>query len=163
MDIPLKDRPSLGMLISGYSSGKFFPEQWLFNLPNSNELEEIRPDVEGKPDFGANWFGLTDAIIRLHHGRDDRLIQLIENRCKINKEEIIELTKELEFPVTFNGMPLQDAIDYAEYLVNVVIGRYRFVIGAPLCGGEIDVAIITPNQFKWIKKKSWRGNKTLTQ
>jgi hypothetical protein len=53
-------------------------------------------------------------------------------------------------------MPLQDAIDYAVYLVNVVIGRFRFTVGPAVCGGDIDVAVVTPDAFTWIRRKSWR-------
>lgn len=146
----------LGILVSGYSSGQFFPEQWLFSLPQSNVLTPVRPDLNGKPEFGAQWFGVTDAIVRLHHGRDDRMIGKLAERFKVPAQEILELLKEFEYPVIFHGMPLQDAIDYATYMVNVVIGRLRFVIGAPLCGGEIDVAVITPNAFTWVQRKSWK-------
>jgi hypothetical protein len=154
---PTEQRPPLGVLISGYSSGKFFPEQWLINLPTS-ELTQVRPDLNGKPDFGSNWFGLTDAIIRLHWGRDDAAIGLLAEHFKVKSEEILQVLNRLQYPVLFNGMPLQDAIDYAVYLVNLVIGRFRFVIGAPLCGGDIDIAVITPNAFTWIQRKSWRAN-----
>ena len=152
---PDDKRPGLGILVSGYSSGEFFPNQWLINLPGSTNLEEVRPDMNGKPSFGANWFGLTDAIIRLHFGRDDEAINILANHFKASEEELHKLLRRLEYPVAFNGMPLQDAIDYSVYLVNVAIGRYRFVIGAPLCGGEIDVAVITPNTFTWVQRKSW--------
>jgi len=153
---PNEQRPSLGILVSGYSSSKFFPRQWLINLPTSTRLEEVRPDVSDKPSFGANWFGLTDAIKRLHFGRDDQAIHILTEHFQVSPQEIHELLARLEYPVVFDGMPLQDAIDYAVYLINVAIGRYRFVIGAPLCGGEIDVAVITPNEFTWIQRKFWQ-------
>ncbi len=152
---PAEKRPQIGILVSGYSSGKFFPEQWLIDLPTSDKLNEIRPDVGGKPDFGANWFGLTDAIVRLHWGRDDGALAILAEKFKASPDEIREVLSGLQYPVIFNGMPLQDAIDYAVYLVNVTIGRFRFVVGAPLCGGEIDVAVITPNTFSWVQRKSW--------
>lgn len=151
--------PELGILISGYSSNQFFPEQWMFSLPQSTELTHVRPDIDNKPVFGAQWFGVTDAIVRLHHGRDDRIIGKLAERFKLKPEEIVELLKEYEYPVIFHGMPLQDAIDYATYMINVVIGRFRFVIGAPLCGGEIDVAVITPNAFTWVQRKTWKTNR----
>jgi hypothetical protein len=153
-----KDKPDLGILLSGYSSGQYFPEQWIFSLPKSTELTGIRPDENGKPVFGADWFGLTDAIVRLHHGRDDRMIKKVAEKFKVPEQEIFDLAKELEYPVFFNGMPLQDAIDYATYMVNVEIGRFRFVIGAPLCGGEIDLAVITPSAFTWVDRKTWKTN-----
>ncbi len=160
-DVPKEDLPPLGILISGYSSGKFFPNQFLVELPLLDKLKEIRPDKKGKPDFGANWYGLTDSIIRLHWGRDDDALKILAKHFNKTPEEIRTILAPLQYPVLFDGMPLQDAIDYAVYLINVAIGRYRFVVGAPLCGGEIDVAVISPTGFTWIKRKSW-SVKTLT-
>ena len=153
---PREVRPVLGILVSGYSWDQFFPEQWLIDLLGSGELIRVRPDANGKPDFGANWFGLTDAIVRLHWGRDDRAVGILAERFGASIEEVRKLLEPLQYPVIFDGMPLQDAIDYAVYLVNVAIGRFRFSVGAPLCGGEIDVAVITPNTFTWVQRKSWR-------
>jgi hypothetical protein len=155
--IPPDKQPPLGILVSGYSSGNYIPDQWLINLPSSTEISELRPDINGKPSFGANWFGLTDAIIRLHWGRDDQIIDLVAKHFNVSVDEVRPLVDRFQYPVPFEGMPLQDAIDYTVYLVNVAIGRFRFVIGAPLCGGEIDVAVITPNSFTWVKRKSWKA------
>jgi len=155
--IPSDKRPPLGILVSGYSSNNFFPDQWLLNFPVSNDISELRPDVNGNPSFGANWFGLTDAIIRLHWGRDDQMLDVIAKHFKVSIDEVRPLVDAFQYPVAFEGMPLQDAIDYTVYLVNVAIGRFRFVVGAPLCGGEVDVAVITPNDFTWVRRKSWRA------
>ncbi len=155
-NFPEAQKPPLGVLVSGYSSGQFFPEQWRIDLRQPNELVELRPDQNGKPNFGANWFGLTDAINRLHKGVEDGAILKLAERLQVPSEEALKFFAEFEYPVVFDGMPLQDAIDYAAYLVNVVIGRFRFVIGAPLCGGEIDAAVITPNAFTWVQRKSWK-------
>jgi hypothetical protein len=153
--LPRENQPHLGILVSGYSSGEFFPDQWLMEIPVRDELMEVRPNRQGKPDFGANWYGLTDAIIRLHWGRDESALGVIAKNFNKSIDDIREMLAPLQYPVIFDGMPLQDAIDYAVYLVNVVIGRFRFVVGAPLCGGEIDVAVITPGTFTWIQRKSW--------
>jgi hypothetical protein len=148
--------PPLGILVSGYSSGSFFPEQWLIDLPHSSDLTEVRPDINGVPDFGANWFGLTDAIVRLHWGRDDALFDLLKSKVKIPEAELRSILDCRQYHVLFNGMPLQDAIEYAAYIANVSIGRFRFVTGPPLCGGEIDLAVITPNAFNWVRRKAWK-------
>ena len=151
-----EDQPRLGLLVSGYSSGQFFPEQWLAEMPLKPELRDLRSDYGGQPNFGANWFGVTDAIVRLHWGRDDQALTILSERFQVEKDEIRELLAPLQYPVLFEGMPLQDAVDYAVYLINVVIGRFRFVMGAPLCGGEIDVAVITPDRFAWVRQKTWK-------
>ncbi|HUX76170.1 MAG TPA: hypothetical protein VMY40_05975 [Anaerolineae bacterium] len=45
----------LGLLVSGYSSGQFFPEQWFVEIPVNPQLRSLRPDQNDQPDFGANW------------------------------------------------------------------------------------------------------------
>jgi len=160
---PQNEIPNMGILVSGYTSGKFSPEQWLIKLPGFSDIEEVRPDIDGKPDFGANWFGLTDAIVRLHWGRDDESLKILAENFKVSQEEIRKLLNKLQYIVIFDGMPLQDAIDYAVYLVNVVIGRFRFVVGVPLCGGDIDVSVITPDEFNWIHRKYWKIRQSLSK
>ena len=63
----------------------------------------------------------------------------------------------IQYPVSFDGMPIQEAIDYAEYLVKTVIGRFRFTLGPELCGGDVDIAVVTPQAFTWVQRKSWHG------
>lgn len=150
-------QPSLGVLVNGYSAGKYFPEQYLFELPTVPDIQVRRPNKEnGEPDLGVDWFGLTDAITRLIKGADQRLVHVLASRLQIPEEESWRFLSQFEYPIAFEGMPLQDAIDLAVYLVEMTIGRYRFAVGAPLCGGEVDVAVITPRGFTWVYRKNWR-------
>lgn len=152
---PKNKQPIIGLIVAGYSEEEFFPEIWRFVIPIDKKPHNQRPDKNGKPDFGASWFGLTDPIVRLHHGRSEGVINIITKRFKVTEEEASELLAPLQYPVAFPQMPLQDAIEYANYMLNVVIGRYRFVLGPELCGGQIDIAAITQKNFKWIKQKAW--------
>ena len=154
-NIPKEQRPGVGMAVAGYSKGEFFPEIWRFVVPFDNEIQNQRPDKDDKPDFGASWFGATESIVRLHFGRDENAIKIISEKFNISEKEIFESLSPLQYPVPFAQMPLQDAIDYANYIINVAIGRYRFVIGPELCGGEIEIAAIKQNEFNWISRKSW--------
>jgi|GEM_PF-1882823 len=140
-----------GLLVGGYSSKQFFPEQWVLTFPGGN----IKPARENHSPCGANWFGVTDSIVRFHWGRDDRAGQMIADKFKVDKDEVMKTLNELQYPTLFDAMPLQEAIDYAYFLVNIAIGRARYVIGAPTVGGEIDIIAITPNEFKWVKRKEW--------
>jgi len=154
---PDQQRPLTGIIVAGYSHKKFFPEIWRFVLPldSDGKIHDQRPDLDGKPDFGAHWFGLTDAIVRLHFGRDERSIGIISEKFNIPHEEIHEILQPLQYQIPFAVMPLQDAIEYANYMLNVTVGRYRFVIGPELCGGQIEIAAITQNKFNWISRKTW--------
>ena len=49
---------------------------------------------------------------------------------------------------------LQDAIDYAEFLIRTTIAHQRFSQTIPTVGGDIDVALVTPfDGFQWIRQK----------
>lgn len=140
-----------GLMIGGYSSKQFFPEQWIIQFPE-NKIVKARNDDS---PCGANWFGITDSIVRFHWGRDDKAAKMIAERFKIDKDEVLETLNQLQYPTLFDAMPLQEAIDYANFLVNLAIGRARFVIGAPVVGGDVDIVAITPNDFRWVKRKEW--------
>jgi hypothetical protein len=156
-NLSLEKRPPLGMLVAGYSEREFFPEIWRFALPFDSDggVHDQRPDREGKPDFGASWFGLIEPIVRLHWGRDDAVIKIISEKFGIPEQDIYDALLPLQYQVPFGVMPLQDAIEYANYMLNVAIGRYRFVLGPELCGGQIEIAAITQREFNWISRKSW--------
>ncbi len=49
---------------------------------------------------------------------------------------------------------LQDAIDYAEFLISTTIDHQRFSQTIPTVGGDIDIALVTPfDGFRWIRQK----------
>ena len=49
---------------------------------------------------------------------------------------------------------LQDAIDYAEFLILTTTAHQRFSQTIPSVGGDIDVALVTPfDGFQWIRQK----------
>ena len=49
---------------------------------------------------------------------------------------------------------LQDAIDYAEFLIRTTIDHQRFSQTIPNVGGDIDIALVTPfDGFQWIRQK----------
>ena len=151
------DNPLLGLFVGGYSALKFFAEEFLYEFPSSKRLERRRSDKpDGRPWFGADWFGQTDALTRLVKGYDYAAINELVNRgadpAIVNKwlEDNVG-----ELPLIFDGMPIQDAVDFANYAVQVSIGRFRFGAGPPLCGGDIDIAVVTPDSFEWAQRKRW--------
>lgn len=154
---PNTKKPMLGMLIGGYSSEQFFADEYTIEIPLQQNWVDRRPNQpNGSPSFGADWFGQTDALTRLIKGYDPvSLNELVKRGVDANIVEKWTQDNLSELLLVFNGMPLQDAIDFAEYAVQVVIGRWRFGPGAPLCGGEIDIAVITPRGFQWAHRKQW--------
>jgi hypothetical protein len=151
-------RPGLGIVIGGYSRTEFFPDEFEFRLPSQGPTE-IWPDPEdGAQEYGVRWWGQTAPIERLYLGCDTGAIRwFIENGVSESDawQYYMQLRDRLAWPIIYQGMPIQDAIDLAVYLVNVTIGHSRFAVGPPVCGGHIDVATVTSRGFRWIKRKDW--------
>jgi len=151
----------LELVSGGYSSNEFFPKEFKFNLPQDQDISTVRPDNGNQPVFGVSWYGLNDGIVRFHFGYDsvlkNEVLTLFENDAEM-KENISEIFKKYEFRCDWGSMPLQDAIDYVNYLVNIMIGKHRFYHGVPLCGGQIDIAIVTYKGFRWVNSKEWKVN-----
>ena len=51
-------------------------------------------------------------------------------------------------------MPLQDAIDFSVFAIKTTIDAIRFQARPKNVGGPIDVLVITPDEAKFINKKS---------
>ena len=153
-------RPSLGMLVGGYSHNEFFADEYTYEYSSSKAWQLVRPPKpDSKPSFGADWFGQTDALTRLIKGYDVAALNELVKRGA-DKQTVEKWVNDAvgELPLVFDGMPLQDAIDFANYSVQVVIGRFRFAAGPPLCGGDIDIAVVTPTVFRWAQRKMWAIN-----
>lgn len=147
------NRPLMGVVMGGYSRGEFFPDEFLIAFPAAS-VEPTRPGGEG--GFGALWWGVTPPIVRLILGFDPGLQQWFIDKGVDPAEAgniVNELRQRFQWTILFNGMPLQDAIDFAVYLANVTIGHSRFVVGPPVCGGHVDVATISHRGFSWVRQK----------
>lgn len=119
-------------------------------------------------------------------GYDEKDIEIGKTfLVKIGRKVVIEPTHDKGYGCTFGGdgrvvgklwkvdptipiakpnyrfMTLQDAIDYAIFLIRTTIGYQRFATMVPNVGGNIDVAIITHHDgLKWIQEKKYRGEET---
>jgi hypothetical protein len=105
-EFPPERRPGLGVVVAGYSENAFFPDIWRFAIPFDQEVQNARPDRDGHPDFGASWFGATDAIIRLHWGRAEEVMRILSERFGIAEEDIKAALEPLQYQVPFGVMPL---------------------------------------------------------
>jgi hypothetical protein len=145
-------RPRLGVVVGGYTAHHFTPEEYVLELPSRN-LAERDQNVHG-----VNWWGQTEALQRLLLGYDARLWGWMAEKG-VSEENLPgifdELRGKLQWKIAFDGMPLQDAIDFATFLTNLAIGQSRFVVGPPVCGGHVDVATISHRGFAWIRRKAY--------
>ena len=69
----------------------------------------------------------------------------------------VAITKIVNNPPILNAdwatMPLKDAIDFAEFLIDTTIKYERFCDDIQTCGGDIDILVITKDEAFWKQHK----------
>lgn len=70
-------------------------------------------------------------------------------------EAFAEVTASLA-TVGFQDVPIREAIDYVHAFLHITIKAFKFRIGAPICGGPIEVGFVTSDRdFRWAVHKSF--------
>jgi hypothetical protein len=142
----LKSIPELGFFIAGYSQDKAFADEWEFLLPRDREPISVRPETT----FGASWRGIWPPFTRLFKGYDTRIEEKLREQGSFN-DAVEKTLKSFEAQVVFDGMPVQDAVNFAVYIVQTTVGMSTFEVGPPICGGPLQVATILPDSgFEWV-------------
>lgn len=159
---PIQKRPVLGFVIAGYSSNSDLPEEYQLIYPQQTKPALIRPPEE----VGLTWNGEIEPLTRLILGHGSHLQQTVQRALNLFKgqkeagEFMQRLKMESQVSVISPGMPLQDVIYLAEYLVNTAIKFAKYRPGAQTVGGPIEIAVISKHEgFKWIKRKHYFNTK----
>ena len=149
----VKQRPILGFFIKGYSPRAQFAEEYEFLLPKSEAVKLVRPADK----FGASWRGIVLPFRRLYNGYDYRLADELKS-LGISDEIMQKVFRsgKWNLPFVYEGMPLQDAVNHAMFIIRTTIDTAAFEVGpAPTCGGPIQAAAIKPDTtWTWINKVS---------
>lgn len=174
--------PQLGVVVGGYSPQQFFPE--VFQIMFPGKVVTQRHPVAGSAPGSATitWWGVEGPLKRLLLGFDlDHLnavhSQLAQANALANAQPQARagaagavppvpfipppnavlgvLAPHVAMPTNIDGMPLQDAVEFADYLGNVVIGYDRFTVGPPSVGGCLDVLAIQPEGLSWYRRKEF--------
>ena len=153
-EIPEEDRRKflrLGFFICGYSPSKLLAEEYEFELPISAEIKQVRP-----PDlFGTSWRGIGAPFSRLFNGFDPRIAQAMKE-VGITEDVIKKVLGENRWrmPIVYEHMPIQDAVDFAVFILETTIGTVTYESSpAPSCGGALQVAVVLPDKgWQWIKE-----------
>jgi hypothetical protein len=154
-------RPTLGIFLAGYSTGMSLGERWSLTIENGKAQPPVR--LHQPEEVGINWGGEGgEAISRLILGYGGKLPEILRAVVKPPQaadQVLSALVPQLQAPVIFAPMPIQDAIDLAEFLVHTAIHFSRFTPGPQVVGGPIEVAAITKHEgFKWIQRKHYYGS-----
>jgi hypothetical protein len=150
--------PILGFFVAGYSDNAPFPEEVEFMLPVDGAARATRPAQV----FGASWRGITAPFVRLYKGHDGRIEERLLARGLTQQEIDTTILNGLETPVIYDGMPVQDAVNWCSYILSTTIGHETYAIGVPTCGFPLQVATILADVgFEWVARPQLRLSPTL--
>jgi len=154
--LEVKPNASFDFWVGGYSSDK--------SLGHEVRKITIANAACGEPEIemahGATGIfagGQPGPINRLVVGFDDQLVSALPEMGVLpeNVGNVVSaLRQHTEVYLAANTMPVRDAIDLADFLVETTKRFFRFLPGADIVGGETDIAVVTRYEgFKWIKRK----------
>lgn len=133
----------------------------------SEEIRKAVTDIDKAPEsfyplgfLVVGYDGDVGKTIIISIGKKSKIKEQLGSGCTVGGDlEIVnklwELNKsEPSRKVGYATFSLQDAVDYAEYLINTTANFQRFANMIPTVGGFVDIGLITPfKQFTWIKCK----------
>jgi len=152
-----KKKPNIGFMVVGYSRGEDFAEEWLFEIVDGQLVAPRK--IRGENESGLTWNGEIEVIARLYLGFGSRIGDALRDiglEHDLVEKTIGGLRQRLSVPLVVPAMPIQDAIDLAEFLVETTVKFSQYSPGAPTVGGPIDIAAITKHEgFRWVRRKHY--------
>lgn len=151
-DIPLAERPALGLVIGGFSHSAYLSEVWHLVIPvatRKGSAEQSRP----QGSYGTNWFALFEPIRRYIKGYDPALVEEVLQwfiakqggvaLTPAEQQQVTDILNGHEYPIPFGGMPMEEGIEHARFLAELVVSHHRYAVGAPVVGGRVHVGKVT--------------------
>ncbi len=158
---PLRLNTNVGFLLGGYSKPRALGESWSVEVQKgvAQPPKKLRQDYE----VGMHWGGATEVLQRIVMGFSPHLFKVLAavTQPQQNPEVLAAqlgplIVAQLQAPIVFAPMPIQDVIDLARFLVHSAIMFQRFTPGPNIVGGPIEIAAITKHEnFKWISRKHY--------
>jgi 20S proteasome alpha/beta subunit len=151
-------RPYLGFLVAGYSNDADEPHLYVMDIGPGPDAPV---EVLGVPEGGIQSWGQPEAINRIMNGFSLDTAQAIVNLNvgldKAGADQFVQdLQQQVGAQLVHSAMPIQDAIELAEFLVHATIQFVRFKPGDATVGGPIEIATITKHEgFKWVRRKHY--------
>ena len=148
---------SLEYWVGGFSSHSDLHEVWKIVIINGACGDPIRLADPG--ELVLAWAGQPEAINRLVIGFSPSIERAL-NHAGMDPSVIAAVLPRIqqvtEAPILSAAMPMQDAIELADFLVDLTKRFVRFLPGADTVGGDTDIAAVTRHErFKWIKRKHY--------
>ena len=136
-------RPDLdtNFIVAGYNEKTFVKEINRIYIRG----KKIVP-IGNTQESGAVWDGETDTLIKL-------IKRVAIRKELLNPNGEVKYSDLPFYGIGFNFFTLQDAINFAEYAVDVTIKTMQFQERVKTVGGPIDILVIKPNNATWLARK----------
>jgi hypothetical protein len=148
----------MGFIVAGYGTNSEMAEEYQIDFVDGHGTGPrlLRPVAES----GLTWSGEPEAITRLIIGFGTALPAVLSENFGLSPDQLAPalsiIQQRLQAPIVMPPMPIQDAIDLAEFLVDATIKFKKFHVGFPTVGGPIEIAAITKHEkFKWVQRKHY--------
>ncbi len=153
----LTQNAELGLFVVGYSSGADSPEEWQIRIENAQKDPAVFCS-QPQQNTGISAGGVTEAVLKLF-GAYPPAVGGIIAAAQIpddKKTDIMNKLNSLAVSLVAPAMPIQDAIDLAQFAAETTKHYVRFLPGPPTVDGQIELAAITKHEgFKWVSRKHY--------
>ncbi len=157
LNIPVGTGPIFGFVVAGYSANEPLSEVWLIEINQGNCPAPVRLMARGVTNAYAG--GEPEVFTRLLNGHGMGLGDALKSLGMPDADvpgAVTAIGNKLGVSLVEAPMPIQDAIDFAEFIVHTTAMFTRFKRGAATVGGPIESAAITKHEgFKWVRRKHY--------
>jgi hypothetical protein len=149
-----REFPVLGIILGGIASGEAKSEVWEIVVDDKGNCADPKQLCATDDDGTVYWRGVEEPLARLLMGINSSAWSALSDQG-IASDDIGALLVDWA-PLAHSAMPIQDAIDLADYLADVAAGYLRFSAGPDVVAPPIDLAAITAHErFKWVRRKHY--------
>jgi hypothetical protein len=145
------------LTVSGYSANSQLPETWRILLDGR---AKVAHEAIWLPHaYGITWDGERECLDRLLCGTSNQLRSVAQEYGMSGEDAgrfVDRVCEACESDLVSPGMPLQDAIKLARFLVETTIAFVGFCLDRQpkIVGGAMDIATITRHDgFRWVQRK----------
>jgi hypothetical protein len=139
----------------------YFADQIKLDLSKSGQSIDLFQDDWWPFGFQLAGFssdGATDPVARVYWLKMGKKSQWEQVKnpalCTGDTTVVTRLWQQGIMGANISAFSLQDAIDYAKFLIRTTADFQRFSGSLPVVGGEIDIALVTNRGgFRWIEQK----------
>ncbi|MFH1421621.1 MAG: hypothetical protein ABIH42_02765 [Planctomycetota bacterium] len=150
---------NVGYFLGGIEDKSLLP--FCFRISYSPKKEDYELQI-GEARFA----GQFQYFQRLYYGFDPVFVETLKNilrkqNLNFTDESFVQAVNATVQQVqtqSYKDLPIREAIDFIHAYLYATVKMYKFKIGAPICGGPIEIGFITTDKpFRWVSHKNFKS------